>query len=122
VPGSASSTIVALLAEMSQKARATPRPSATVPAGIAVSDAPPAMLDAITRLCGLIDEPEAADVLTPGVEREILCRSPTAPQAATVLWVPKISSTSSDQAIFVDQATDARLSSDAVVLEVARFG
>ena len=39
-----------------------------------------------------------------------------------VLWVPKISSTSSDQAIFVDQATDARLPSDAVLLKVDRFG
>ena len=40
----------------------------------------------------------------------------------SVLWVPKISSTSSDQAIFVDQATDASLPSDAVLLKVDRFG
>jgi AraC-like DNA-binding protein len=77
-------TIVALLAEMSQKARAAPRAPVAVPAGIAVSDASPAMLDAITRLLGLIDEPEAADVLTPGAEREILWRLLTGPQAATV--------------------------------------
>ena len=38
------------------------------------------------------------------------------------LCVPKTSSTSCDQAIFVDQATDASLSSDAVVLKVDRFG
>ena len=38
------------------------------------------------------------------------------------LWVPKISSTSCDQAIFVDQATDACLPSGAVVLKVDRFG
>ena len=38
------------------------------------------------------------------------------------LWVPKTSSTSRDQAIFVDQATDASLSSDAVLLEIDRFG
>ena len=38
------------------------------------------------------------------------------------LWVPKTSSTSCDQAIFVDQATDASLSSDAVLLEIDRFG
>jgi AraC-like DNA-binding protein len=77
-------TIVALLAEMSQKARAAPRPPAAVPAGIAVSDASPALLDAVTRLLALMDEPEAADVLAPGVEREILWRLLTGPQAATV--------------------------------------
>jgi protoporphyrinogen oxidase len=38
------------------------------------------------------------------------------------LWVPKTSSTSCEQAIFVDQAADASLSSDAVVVEVDRFG
>jgi hypothetical protein len=38
------------------------------------------------------------------------------------VWVPKISSTSSDKAIFVDQATDASLSWDAVLLKVDRFG
>ena len=34
------------------------------------------------------------------------------------LWVPRTSSTSRDQAIFVDQATDASLSSCAVLLEI----
>jgi hypothetical protein len=38
------------------------------------------------------------------------------------LWVPKTSSTSCDQAIFVNQATDASVSSDAVLVEVGRFG
>ena len=38
------------------------------------------------------------------------------------VWVPKTSSTSRDQAIFVDQATDASLSSDAVLLKIDRFG
>src|SRR6266852_3748282 len=38
------------------------------------------------------------------------------------LCVPKTSSTSCDQAIFVDQATDASVSSDAVLLKVDRFG
>jgi len=36
--------------------------------------------------------------------------------------VPKISSTSCDQAIFVDQATNARLFPGAVVVEIDRFG
>src|ERR1035441_2374867 len=38
------------------------------------------------------------------------------------LCVPKTSSTSCDQAIFVDQGTDARLSSDAVLTEIDRLG
>src|ERR1039457_5119291 len=41
---------------------------------------------------------------------------------ALCLCVPKTLSTSCDQAIFVDQATDASLPSDAVVLKVDRFG
>src|ERR1017187_10682624 len=36
--------------------------------------------------------------------------------------VPKTSSTSCDQAIFADQGTDARLSSDAVLTEIDRLG
>jgi hypothetical protein len=36
--------------------------------------------------------------------------------------VPKISSTSCHQAVFVDQAADASLSSDVVLVEVGRFG
>jgi hypothetical protein len=38
------------------------------------------------------------------------------------LCVPKTSSRSCDQAIFVDQATDASVSSDAVLVEIDRFG
>jgi hypothetical protein len=38
------------------------------------------------------------------------------------LCVPKTSSTSCDQAVFVDQATDASLSSDAVLVEIDRLG
>jgi hypothetical protein len=36
--------------------------------------------------------------------------------------VPKTSSTSCDQAIFVDRATDASVSSDAVLAEIDRLG
>ena len=39
-----------------------------------------------------------------------------------VLWVPRTSSTSRDQAIFVDQATGASLPSDAVLVEIELFG
>ena len=38
------------------------------------------------------------------------------------LCVPKTSSTSCDQAVFVDQATDMCLSSDAVLVEIDRLG
>lgn len=38
------------------------------------------------------------------------------------LWVPRISSTSCDQAVFVDHAADARVSSDTVLLKIGRFG
>ena len=38
------------------------------------------------------------------------------------LWVPRTSSTSRDQAILVDQTTDASLSPDAVLLKIDRFG
>ena len=38
------------------------------------------------------------------------------------LWVPRISSTSCDQAVFVDQASDASVFSDAVLLKIDRFG
>ena len=38
------------------------------------------------------------------------------------LWVPRTSSTSCDQAVFVDHATDARVSSDTVLLKIDRFG
>jgi AraC-like DNA-binding protein len=78
--------IAALLAEMSRAAPA-PAPARTptaVPAGIAVSDASPALLDAITRLLALLGDPAAAAVLAPGVEREILWRLLTGPQGATM--------------------------------------
>jgi hypothetical protein len=39
-----------------------------------------------------------------------------------MLCVPKTSSASCDQAIFVDQATGASLSSDAILVEIDRFG
>ena len=38
------------------------------------------------------------------------------------LCVPKTSSTSCDQVIFVDQTSDASLSSDVVLLKIDRFG
>jgi AraC-like DNA-binding protein len=54
------------------------------PAGIAVSDASPALIDAIGRLLALLDAPEDAAALASGVEREVLWRSLTGPQGTTV--------------------------------------
>jgi AraC-like DNA-binding protein len=61
-----------------------PPASAGVPVGLAVSDASPALLDAVTRLLGFLDAPRDADVLAAGVEREILWRLITGPQGAMV--------------------------------------
>jgi hypothetical protein len=38
------------------------------------------------------------------------------------VWVPRSSSTSCDQAVFVDHAADARVSWDTVLLKIDRFG
>ena len=43
-------------------------------------------------------------------------------KVTSAVYVPKTSSASCDQAIFVDQATEASLSCYAVLLEVDRFG
>jgi AraC-like DNA-binding protein len=54
------------------------------PAGIAVSEASPALLDATGRLLALLDSPGDAAALAAGVEREVLWRLVTGPQGATV--------------------------------------
>ncbi|HEY4095428.1 MAG TPA: AraC family transcriptional regulator [Baekduia sp.] len=78
--------IAALLLETAVAARPVPRPGTAdaAPTGIAVSDASPALLDAIARLLALLDAPEDAAALAGGVEREILWRLVTGPQAAIV--------------------------------------
>jgi AraC-type transcriptional regulator len=53
-------------------------------AGIAVSNASPALLDASVRLLALLDAPDDAAALAAGIEREILWRLVTGPQGATV--------------------------------------
>jgi AraC-like DNA-binding protein len=73
--------IAALLLETAASAR--PEPVDAVPAGIAVSDASPALLDAIARLLALLDAPDDAAALATGVEREILWRLITGPQGGT---------------------------------------
>ncbi|HEV3284970.1 MAG TPA: AraC family transcriptional regulator [Solirubrobacteraceae bacterium] len=75
--------IAALLLETAPAATARPG-IADAPAGIAVSDASPALLDAIGRLLTLLDAHEDAAALAAGVEREVLWRLLTGPQGATV--------------------------------------
>jgi AraC-like DNA-binding protein len=60
----------------------TARPSA--PAGVAVSDATPDLLDAGVRLLRLLDQPQSARALAPLYEREILWRLVTGDQGAAV--------------------------------------
>jgi AraC-like DNA-binding protein len=75
--------IAALLLETAPAANAPGAVEAT-PAGIAVSDASGALIDAIGRLLALLDAPEDAAALAAGVEREVLWRLLTGPQGTTV--------------------------------------
>jgi AraC-like DNA-binding protein len=76
--------IAALLLETAQAATARPGAIDATPAGIAVSDASPTLIDAIGRLLALLDAPEDAAALAAGVEREVLWRLLTGPQGTTV--------------------------------------
>ncbi|GIF42623.1 AraC family transcriptional regulator [Actinoplanes xinjiangensis] len=59
-------------------------PVAGVPSGMAVSDAPAELLDAVLRLVRLLDHPRDAAVLAPLIKREILWRVITGEQGAVV--------------------------------------
>ncbi|GAS96929.1 AraC family transcriptional regulator [Mycolicibacterium canariasense] len=61
--------------------RPSARGSADIPA-LGTGDADPGLLDAVTRLVGLLDAPADAAVLAPLVEQEILWRLLTGPQGA----------------------------------------
>ncbi|MFD6285603.1 AraC family transcriptional regulator N-terminal domain-containing protein [Streptomyces sp. NPDC060205] len=61
-----------------------PRPDAGTPSAMAVSDASPALLDAVVRMVRLLGEPRDRAVLAPLVKREILWRVITGEQGATV--------------------------------------
>ena len=76
--------IAALLLETAPAATARPGAVHATPAGIAVSDASPALIDAISRLLALLDAPEDAAALAAGVEREVLWRLLTGPQGTSV--------------------------------------
>ncbi|MEA2197620.1 MAG: hypothetical protein QOJ25_1671 [Solirubrobacteraceae bacterium] len=77
-------TIAALLLETAPSPVARPVVADVVPAGLAVSDASPALLDAVARLIALLDAPEDAPALAAGVEREVVWRLITGPQGPTV--------------------------------------
>jgi AraC-like DNA-binding protein len=76
--------IAALLLETASAATARPNAVDATPTGIAVSDASPALIDAIGRLLALLDAPEDSAALAAGVEREVLWRLLTGPQGSTV--------------------------------------
>ena len=76
--------IAALLLETAPSATARPGAAHATPSGIAVSDAAPALIDAVSRLLALLDAPDDAAALATGVEREVLWRLLTGPQGTTV--------------------------------------
>lgn len=61
-----------------------PRDGATPPSGLAVSDAPDELLDAVVRLLHLLDRPRDIPVLAPLYKREILWHLITGEQGAVV--------------------------------------
>ncbi|WP_433788738.1 AraC family transcriptional regulator [Actinoplanes sp. CA-252034] len=75
----------AVVAEILLQAAPGDLPPATgVPSGMAVSDAPAELLDAVLRLVRLLDHPRDAAVLAPLIKREILWRVITGEQGAVV--------------------------------------
>ncbi|WP_436528853.1 AraC family transcriptional regulator [Actinoplanes sp. HUAS TT8] len=73
----------AVVAELLLRAPAFPAGGGT-PSGLAVSDVPADLLDAVTRMVRLLDHPRDASVLAPLIEREILWRLITGEQGAAV--------------------------------------
>ncbi|WP_329427736.1 AraC family transcriptional regulator [Streptosporangium sp. NBC_01495] len=59
-------------------------PTGGTPSGMAVSDAPDALVDAVIRLLRLLDQPRDMAVLAPLIKREILWRVITGEQGAVV--------------------------------------
>jgi NAD(P)-dependent dehydrogenase (short-subunit alcohol dehydrogenase family) len=74
----------------------------------------PGRLEELRAQLGGTFTPVAADAADPVVAGQLLDKY--------CLWVPKTCSTSCDQVIFVDQATDLSVFSDAVQVEIDRLG
>lgn len=64
-----------LLRELLETASAHPEPKAVPSAGLTLQAVTPSLLDAFTRLVGLLDRPEEIPVLAPLFERELLYRA-----------------------------------------------
>jgi AraC-like DNA-binding protein len=64
--------------------RDLPPTGGAAPSGLAVSDAPAELLDAVVRLLRLLDQPRDMTVLAPLIKREILWRVITGEQGATL--------------------------------------
>ena len=75
-------TIAELL--LQAPAGALPTTGAVPPSGMAVSEAPPELLEALLRLARLLDRPHDLPVLEPLIKREILWRLIVGEQGATV--------------------------------------
>jgi len=83
-----------------------------------------AILAALTRRLCTARRRQLSLIITPAHAAALARRASQAPldrSAADTLWVPTISSTSRDQAIFVDHATGASLPSYAVLAENDRL-
>jgi AraC-like DNA-binding protein len=74
----------ATVAELLLQAPGDLPPAAGAPSGIAVSDAPAELIDAVIRLLRLLDQPRDRAVLAPLIKREILWRIITGEQGAAV--------------------------------------
>lgn len=76
----------AIVAELLLRATPADLPPAGggAPSGMAVSDAPPELVNAVIRMLRLLDQPRDRAVLAPLIEREILWRAITGEQGAVV--------------------------------------
>jgi hypothetical protein len=76
-----------------------PRAGGGAPSGIAVTDAPATLLDAVVRLLRLLDEPGDQAVLAPLAKREILWRVITGEQGASSASPTAASATSPEPCV-----------------------
>jgi AraC-like DNA-binding protein len=76
--------IAALLLETAPAATGGAHAVDATPVGLAVSDASPSLLNAISRLLALLDAPADVAALAAGIEREVLWRLLTGPQGTAV--------------------------------------
>ena len=85
-----------------------------------ICEHPGITVNELARLTGL-PKSRVSVLMTRLAAQRIVRKDSDEHDSRLVLWVPKSSSTSRDQAIFVDRATDASLSSYAVLPENDRL-